>query len=114
MSYQTRPIHSDIISAVNHAVPDDPAFYQNMARFFKNFSDQTRLRIIFALLSSEMCVSDIAIALDMQHSAISHQLAKMMRSGLISKRRGGKTVYYSINANAVAPILKSAFDQLDD
>lgn len=70
---------------------------QEMAVMFRMLADPTRLRIINALLISEMCVCDLAAALGMSQSAVSHQLAALRNSRLIRFRREGKQIYYSLN-----------------
>lgn len=69
---------------------------REMAVMFKMLADPTRLRIINALLISEMCVCDLAAALGMSQSAVSHQLAALRNTRLIRFRRDGKQVYYSL------------------
>ncbi len=69
---------------------------QEMALMFKMMADPTRLRIINALMTSEMCVCDLAEALEMSQSAVSHQLAALRGNRLIKFRRDGKQIYYSL------------------
>ena len=67
-------------------------------------ADPTRCKLIFALRDREMCVCDLANLLSMTKSAISHQLAKMRRQGVVKCRREGKEVYYSLDDDHVAQI----------
>lgn len=69
----------------------------DMTVMFKMLADPTRLKIINALMISEMCVQDLTAALDMTQSAVSHQLAALRNTRLISYRREGKQVYYSLD-----------------
>lgn len=69
----------------------------DMAMMFKMLADPTRLKIINALMVSEMCVQDLTAALEMTQSAVSHQLAGLRNSRLIRYRREGKQIYYSLD-----------------
>lgn len=65
-----------------------------VAEVFKQVSDGTRLRIFWLLCHCEECVSNIAAAMDMSDSAVSHHLKVLRRGGLITSRRDGKEIYY--------------------
>lgn len=69
----------------------------NMTVMFKMLADPTRLKIINALMISEMCVQDLTAALEMTQSAVSHQLAALRNTRLIRYRREGKQIYYSLD-----------------
>ena len=73
--------------------------------FYKLFSDVTRLKILYLLSMSEMCVCDISAALDMNQSTISHQLKTLRNSRLIRYRREGKVVYYSLDDEHIGQVL---------
>lgn len=68
----------------------------DVAELFKIFGDATRVKILFLLLERELCVCDIAQMLNMQQSAISHQLRVLKQARLVKYRREGKTVFYSL------------------
>lgn len=87
--------HQDIVDRVAKVMPDEAALYE-AAELLKVFGDPTRIRIIFVLCESEMCVCDIAKLLGMTQSAISHQLRVLKQARLVKFRRDGKTIYYSI------------------
>ena len=70
--------------------------YDEMSMIFTMFSDSTRLKIMNALFTSELNVSDIAYLLQMSHSAISHQLSSLKKTKLVKSRKEGKMVYYSL------------------
>ncbi len=99
-------IHKDAIDKVKAGMPEDELLY-DLAELFKVFGDSTRVRILSALFEAEMCVCDLAIALSMTQSAISHQLRVLKQTNLVKYRREGKVVYYSLSDNHV----KSIFDQ---
>lgn len=86
--------------------PDDTTF-SNLADVFKIFGDVTRLKILYALFDSELCVCDISNELNMSQSAISHQLRTLKTAKLVKNRKEGKIVYYSLDDEHV----KHIFDQ---
>ena len=77
------------------AQPPDEILYE-LAELFKVFGDSTRIRILFVLFEAEVCVCDLAEALHMTQSAISHQLRILKQSRLVKSRREGKSVFYSL------------------
>lgn len=88
-------IHEDILEKVKKEMTDDDILF-NMAAEFKVLSDPTRLKIINALMLSEMCVCDISALLNMSQPAISHHLKSLRQTHLIRYRRDGKIAYYSL------------------
>lgn len=84
----------------------DKAMLQPVSQFFKTISDPTRLSILFLLQKKEMNVGDIAAALDMHQSAISHQLSTLKKNRLVKPRRDGKTIFYSLDDDHVFKILE--------
>ena len=76
------------------------------------FADKTRVRILYELLREELCVSDIAQRLGMSASAISHQLRILKQGRLVSSRRDGKTVYYSLADSHVETIFYHALEHV--
>ena len=84
-------IREDIVNQVRDRMPQEESLY-DLAQLFKVFGDLTRIRILWALNESEMCVCDIAVLLDMTQSAISHQLRVLKQTNLVKNRREGKVV----------------------
>ncbi len=76
--------------------------------FYKVLSDETRLKILYALKEQELCAGDIAVLLDMTKSAVSHQLAVMRNMHQIKSRREGKNVFYSLDDQHIVDILEEA------
>ena len=74
---------------------------QLLAELFKVLGDPTRLRIVRHLLQKEMCVTEIADAMDMGQSAISHQLRVLRQARLVTFRKEGKTAWYRLNDDHV-------------
>lgn len=89
--------------------PDDSVLYE-ASELLKVFGDYTRLRIISALCKCEMCVCDIANLLGMTQSAISHQLRVLKQARLVSTRRDGKTIFYSLCDDHVKTIFYLAVE----
>jgi ArsR family transcriptional regulator len=82
----------------------------DVAELFKVFGDTTRTKIICALLQSEMCVQDIAEAVGMTQSAVSHQLRILRHARLVLVRRHGRLSYYSLGDNHVRKIFTLAVE----
>lgn len=79
---------------------------EGLAEFYKCFSDPTRLRILSVLCRGELCVCDIAKTMDMNQSAISHQLNILKRNGLVAAERNGKCITYSVVDNRICHMLR--------
>lgn len=105
--------HEDIIEKVNQAMPGEDVLY-DLAELFKIFGDTTRIRILYVLFESEMCVCDIATLLDMTQSAISHHLRALKLSKLIKFRREGKTVFYSLADGHVQTIIDQGLEHVKE
>jgi len=104
-------VHDEIVQKVQQEMPEDEILY-DLADLFKIFGDTTRIRILYVLLESEMCVCDIAALLGMTQSAISHQLKVLKQSKLIRYRRDGKTVFYSLADDHVRTIIDCGVDHI--
>ncbi|MCR5209780.1 MAG: metalloregulator ArsR/SmtB family transcription factor [Lachnospiraceae bacterium] len=97
-------IHKELLRSVSEAMPEDERLYE-LAELFKIFGDQTRIRILCVLFEAEVCVCDIAEALNMTQSAISHQLRILKTNRLIKGRREGKQIFYSLDDEHVRSII---------
>lgn len=104
-------IHQDIVDRVSKVMPDEAVLYE-AAELLKVFGDSTRIRIIFVLCESEMCVCDIANLLNMTQSAISHQLRVLKQARLVKFRREGKTIFYSLADAHVKTIFYYAMEHV--
>ncbi len=80
-----------------------------VSKFFKSISDPTRLRILLALSEKEMNVSSITELLEMEQSAVSHQLKALRENRLVKSRKEGKSVVYSLDDQHVVDILTETF-----
>lgn len=99
-------IHEEIVGQVRSKMPGEETLY-DLAELFKIFGDSTRIKILWALDESEMCVCDLAFLLNMTQSAISHQLRVLKQAALVKNRREGKIVFYSL----IDEHVKQIFDQ---
>ena len=106
-------VHDDILRRVQADMPSEEALF-DLSELFKLFGDSTRIRILYCLFESEMCVCDIATLLQMSQSAISHQLSVLKKSKLIKYRRAGKTVFYSLADDHVRTILNQGMDHVNE
>jgi DNA-binding transcriptional ArsR family regulator len=103
--------HEELIDKVNQVMPDEEILY-DLAELFKIFGDSTRIKILYVLFESEMCVCDIAQLLKMTQSAISHQLRALKQSKLVKYRREGKTVFYSLADSHVRTIIDQGMEHV--
>jgi DNA-binding transcriptional ArsR family regulator len=106
-------IHEDVIEQVKDKMPEEETLY-DLAELFKVFGDSTRIKILWALDESEMCVCDIAALLNMTQSAISHQLRVLKQAKLVKNRREGKVVYYSLDDDHVKQIFKQGLTHISE
>jgi ArsR family transcriptional regulator len=106
-------IHKEVVENVAQNMPAYEQLFL-LADFFKMFSDSTRIRIIAALLNSEMCVCDIAFLLNMTKSAISHQLRMLRQTKLVKFRKKGKIVYYSLDDEHIKNIVETGLSHIKE
>ena len=106
-------VHEDKIGAANEQMPDEDELY-DLAELFKVFGDSTRIRILFVLFQSEMCVCDLAQSLNMNQSAISHQLKILKQAKLVTGRREGKSVIYSLADEHVRTIIDQGREHIEE
>jgi len=106
-------VHEDIVNRVSQEMPDEDSLF-DLSELFKVFGDSTRIRILYCLFESEMCVCDIATLLNMTQSAISHQLSVLKKSKLVKSRRSGKTVFYSLADAHVRTIIDQGMEHIQE
>ncbi len=108
---QDHCVHKNLVDKVLGQLPEEDTLY-DLAELFKVFGDSTRIRILFALYESELCVCDLAETLQMTQSAISHQLQILRTSKLVKSRREGKSMYYSLSDDHVVTIIAQGLDHI--
>jgi len=106
-------LDKETIRRVDEKMPPEEEM-QDLADFFKVFGDPTRLKIMYVLLCSEMCVYDIATLLGMSQSAISHQLRVLKQMDLVKNRREGKTIFYAPADSHIVTILSQGLDHIEE
>lgn len=106
-------VHEEIVKKVHLQMPEEEHLY-DLADFFKIFADSTRIKILYVLLCSEMCVCDIANLLNITQSAISHQLRILKQSELVKSRRDGKTMFYSLSDGHIKTILSQGLEHINE
>ena len=104
-------IHQPLLDIVKEKLPEEETLY-NLAELFKVFGDSTRIRILFVLFEAEVCVCDLAQALNMTQSAISHQLRILKQNKLVKNRREGKSIFYSLADYHVRTIIAQGLDPI--
>lgn len=103
----------EISKQIEQQLPPDEILY-DLADLYKVFSDMTRIRILYALSCSELCVYDIATTVGMSQSAISHQLRVLKQAKLVKYRREGKTVFYSLADDHIETILSQGLEHVQE
>ena len=106
-------VHEHVVEKVNEVMPEVEEL-QDLAEFFRVFGDSTRIRILYALSQSELCVCDIASLLGMGQSAISHQLRILKQMRLVKFRREGKSVLYSLADSHIKTILAQGMEHIGE
>ncbi len=106
-------IHQDRVDAVLGNMPELNRLL-SLAELFRVFGDTTRVRIICALFTSELCVCDIAVLLSMTQSAISHQLRILKQARLVKYRRQGKMVLYSLDDEHIQNIFAQGLEHISE
>ena len=106
-------VHEDLLKIVNDTIPEETELY-DLAELFKVFGDSTRIRILFVLFEAEVCVCDLAQALNMTQSAISHQLRILKQNKLVKSRREGKSIFYSLADGHVRTIIAQGREHIEE
>lgn len=105
--------HEAVLRNVNDDLPTDEQLC-DLADLFKIFGDSTRIKILYGLFESEMCVCAIAELLGMSQSAISHQLKVLKDNNLVGNRREGKTIFYFLADDHVRLMIAQGFEHLTE
>ena len=110
---ETVEVHQELLNIINEKMPDETELY-DLAELFKVFGDSTRIRILFVLFEAEVCVCDLAQALNMTQSAISHQLKILRQNKLVKSRRSGKSIFYSLADEHVRTIIAQGCEHIEE
>lgn len=106
-------VHLDSVRQVQPEVLETEKA-QRMAAFFSTLSDPHRLKLLSALAQQELCVCDLAAAVKMGESAVSHQLRVLRSHRLVKYRRQGRNVYYSMADRHITSLYKEVAEHLDE
>lgn len=106
-------IHTEVASRVRGMLPAEDSLF-DLAELFKIFGDSTRVKILYVLFEEETCVCDVAEALNMTVSAISHQLRILKNAKLVKFRRDGKRVLYALDDDHVRRILALGLEHVTE
>lgn len=105
--------HENVVEVFHETVPCEETM-DEVAGLFKMFADLTRVKILFYLSVSEMCVCHLAQVLEMNQPAISNQLKVLKQANLVTCRKEGKNVYYSLADDHVRTILSQGMDHVNE
>lgn len=105
--------HEDVVRRVLEQQPAEEYLY-DLAELFKVFGDSTRIRILYALFESELCVNDIAQLLNLGQSAVSHQLKILKDAKLVRFRREGKIIFYALDDDHVRNMLSMGMEHVEE
>lgn len=105
--------HSAVLTKVKSVLPSDTLLC-DLGDLFRIFGDTTRIRILYSLFEAELCVCAIAELLNMEQSAISHQLRILRTAKLVKCRREGKTNLYSLADDHVRSIIDQGFEHITE
>ena len=94
----------DIVARLRSDLPDDEVLY-DLSELFRVFGDTTRIKILYALMGTELCVADIADLIGATQSAVSHQLRTLKQARLVKFQRDGKNVIYALSDDHVYTML---------
>jgi len=97
----------------NNLVPTEEELY-DLAELFKVFGDSTRIKILFELFGKEVSVGEMADELNMNQSAISHQLKVLKQAKLVTSRRDGKSMIYSLADEHVRTIIAMGIEHIEE
>lgn len=103
----------DVVRRVLEQQPDDEILY-DLAELFKVFGDSTRIKILYSLFETELCVYDIARLLNLSQSSVSHQLRILKNSKLVKFRREGKSIFYSLDDDHVREIISMGMEHVEE
>ena len=103
----------DIVEVLENTMPQEEVLY-DLAELFKVFGDSTRIRILYVLFETEMCVYDLSKILNVTQSAISHQLRVLKQNKLVKFRREGKNIFYSLADEHVRTIINQGMEHIEE
>lgn len=108
-----QPLDEQTLQRLQDDLPGDELLY-DLAELFRVFGDSTRIKILYALFESELCVNDIAQVVELSQSAVSHQLRLLKANKLVRFRRDGKTIYYALDDDHVRSMIALGMEHVEE
>lgn len=108
-----QPLDEQALQKLQDELPGDEILY-DLAELFRVFGDTTRIKILYALFESELCVNHIAQVVGLSQSAVSHQLRLLKASKLVKFRREGKAIYYSLDDDHVRSMIALGMEHTEE
>ena len=106
-------IHDEAVKAVRQALIEDEVAI-SLAELFKALGDPTRVKILFSLMTRELCVCDLTAVIGISESAVSHQLKILRTLRLVKYRREGKILYYSLADDHVEKLFAQGLEHVTE
>lgn len=104
-------IDEERVGAVRRELPE-PGVIGALAETFQALGDATRVRILFALSCTELCVCDLAALLGVSVSAVSHQLRTLRTLRLVRSRREGRLIYYALDDDHIRTLFQQGLEHM--
>ena len=101
------------IEELRQSLPEDEILY-DLSELFRVFGDTTRIKILYTLFKSELCVNDIAQLLGMTQSSVSHQLRILKSAKLVKFKRDGKQMIYSLDDDHVRSMISLGLEHTEE
>ena len=102
-----------MIEELKQSLPEDEILY-DLSELFRVFGDTTRIKILYTLFESELCVNDIAQLLGMTQSSVSHQLRILKNAKLVKFKRDGKQMIYSLDDDHVRSMIALGLEHTEE
>ena len=101
------------IEELRQSLPEDEILY-DLSELIRVFGDTTRIKILYTLFESELCVNDIAQLLGMTQSSVSHQLRILKSAKLVKFKRDGKQMIYSLDDDHVRSMISLGLEHTEE
>ncbi|MBW2406341.1 MAG: helix-turn-helix transcriptional regulator [Deltaproteobacteria bacterium] len=110
---QEKVIHQAQVAHAMENIPD-PDTLQSLIDIFKALSEPSRLKIVTALATCELCVCDLAAVSGSSESAVSHQLRILRNLKIVRHRRQGKIVFYRLDDDHVKSLISQSIEHVQE
>lgn len=110
---QEKVLHKKQVERAIDNIPDSDTL-ESMTDIFKALSDPSRLKIVTALATCELCVCDLAVVSGSSESAVSHQLRILRNLKIVRYRRAGKIVFYRLDDDHVKSLISQSLQHVKE